>query len=137
MESILEIYKKSKDRQITELKKELAVYNFQLKNLDEEILKLETKVNKLKTSIPSSIIELELQNKYFLNILYKIDEYKKEKEKIEEKIDKIKEQLSLIFGEKKAVEKYEIKIKKKREKEAEKKLSQLADDIFNNRRFNI
>lgn len=136
MKSIIDTYKKAKERQINELKKEIGIYQFQLDEIEQEINNLQKEIEKICKDTYNNVIELSLRESYFLSLKRKVEEKNVEKEKILEKIDKIKENLSILLGEKKAVEKYEKKVKKKDEKEKEKKLIELYDSVFNNRRFN-
>ncbi|EDP73438.1 hypothetical protein HG1285_04161, partial [Hydrogenivirga sp. 128-5-R1-1] len=117
-------------------KKEIGIYQFQLDEIEQEINNLQKEIEKICKDTYNNVIELSLRESYFLSLKRKVEEKNVEKEKILEKIDKIKENLSILLGEKKAVEKYEKKVKKKDEKEKEKKLIELYDSVFNNRRFN-
>ncbi len=137
MKSIINTYKKAKEQEIKQLKKEISIYQAQIDNIEIEIKQYQKEIEKLENIKYENVIELSLRDKYFFSLKEKIRQKNAEKKIILEKIDKIKKELSIVLGEKKAVEKYEEKIKKKNERKEEKKLIELYDSIFNNRRSNI
>ncbi len=138
MQSILNKYQKAKQVEIDRLKKELTYWQEIENDIKKRIDTLNEKLNHLNVNNNfSSVLELQVRNSFYSSLKKEVEIKNADLEKVQKKIDKIKNELSHLLGEKKAIEKYIQKIKKEKEREVEKSLQRLYDDTFarRNNRF--